>query len=338
MEAINSIMLLEQSIEILDQTKLPLIEESISITDYRRMITAIKRLEVRGAPAIGIAAMGAAWLAAMEFQTSPDFSHLMELALLEIESARPTAVNLHKAIQHLRLIIDWSASPEEIVLQLDRERRQLADYEENACIQMGKLGADLIGAKANSLKILTHCNTGSLATVGIGTALGVIRTLADRIPIQVFADETRPLLQGARLTMWELQKSKIPAKLITDNMAAWIMKREKIDCIITGADRICQNGDSANKIGTYNLAILAKYHGIPFYIVAPETTIDHTLVSGEQIRIEERDASEVHTFAGVLSAPKDSDTCNPAFDVTPGALITAIITDKKVYIPPYSLS
>lgn len=317
---------------ILDQTELPHKEILLEIKDYRMMIEAIKKLRIRGAPAIGIAAAGAAWLAALEFQHLSNFKDYMYQAVQEIELSRPTAVNLFHACEKIREIIQLT--PENnLVFSLFEYLDSLFHYEFDSCNLMAENGFNYIPRTFN--KILTHCNTGGLATYGSGTALGVIRRIAQDREITVFADETRPLLQGSRLTMWELKKSKIPSFLITDNMAAHIIKTEKIDCIITGADRICRNGDSANKIGTMNLAILANYFKIPFYIVAPESTIDRKCEHGDLINIEEREAHEVYSLYGQLISPDEINVRNPAFDVSPAHLISAIITEKKVYEFPY---
>lgn len=329
---VHSILRKKASMLILDQTELPHKEIFLEINDYRLMIEAIKKLRIRGAPAIGIAAAGGAWLAALEFQNHSDFKDQLSVAVNEIESSRPTAVNLFHACEKIREIIQHT--PENnLVFSLFEYLDSLFHYEFDSCNQMAENGYNFIPKSFN--KILTHCNTGGLATYGSGTALGVIRRLAQDRSITVFADETRPLLQGARLTMWELKKSKIPAYLITDNMAAHMIKTEKIDCIITGADRICKNGDSANKIGTMNLAILANYFKIPFYIVAPESTIDRKCEHGDLITIEEREAGEVSSLYGQIISPEEINVRNPAFDVSPAHLITAIITEKKVYEYPY---
>ncbi len=325
-EFIRSIRLVRDEILMLDQTLLPIEEETLVIRDYRQCIEAIKMLRIRGAPAIGVAAGAAAWLAAMEFEGKGDYLELMHKALDEIEASRPTAVNLFKATQAIRKIIQGNDAGR--ILEFTEN---LIDYEIEACKNMGIHGAEEI--KGEKLGILTHCNTGSLATVGIGTALGVIRTIAQDRPVHVFVDETRPLLQGARLTTWELMQSGIPCTLITDNMAASVIATGAVDCVITGADRIAANGDSANKIGTYGLSILAKHHDIPLYIVAPESTIDRDTPTGEQIDIEERKPEEVVGFREVRTAPNGCKVYNPAFDVTPAENIAAIITNTGIWHP-----
>ena len=327
---IESICISKNKIEILDQTQLPFVEKYIIIENYREMAEAIFKLKIRGAPAIGIAAATGCYLAALEFENKDDALSNIFKAITDLENTRPTAVNLFSATSKIRKII--KNNPNNISDQLYKFTISLMNYEKTACEKMGENGLKFIGKVK---KILTHCNTGSLATYGIGTALGVIREIALENQIKVFADETRPLLQGARLTMWELNKSNIDATLITDNMAAQIIKREKIDCIIVGADRIAKNGDSANKIGTLGLSILAKYFNIPFYIVAPETTIDRNISTGNEIKIEERNHNEVRKIKDFSITSDEFKAANPAFDVTPSELITAIITDEKVYTYPY---
>ncbi len=329
---LESIKLFRDKIIIIDQTLLPSKELELEIINYREMIEAIKKLRIRGAPALGVAAAATAYLAAKEFHKKDDFITLLLKAIDEIEESRPTAVNLFLATEKIKKIIsnNENLNIPEMIFNFACELR---DYEIEACEKMGKNGADFLG-KPN-LKILTHCNAGSLATVGIGTSLGVIRKIAERFKIQVFVDETRPLLQGARLTMWELMKSGVPCTLISDNMAASTILSEQIDCIITGADRIAVNGDTANKIGTFNLGILSKHFNIPFYIVAPETTIDKEILTGNEINIEQRNPDEVRHFHSVKTAPINCLVHNPAFDVTPAELISGIITDKKVYKFPY---
>ena len=328
---IESIRISKNKVEILDQTQLPFVEKYIEIQNYREMAEAIFRLKIRGAPAIGIAASAGSYLAALEFENKENFLDNIFRAITDLENTRPTAVNLFAATLKIRKII--KENPINISEQLYKFTIDLMNYEKYACEKMGENGSKFIG---NVKNILTHCNTGSLATYGIGTALGVIRTIALKNKIQVFADETRPLLQGSRLTMWELHKSNIDATLITDNMAAQIIKKEKIDCIIVGADRIAKNGDSANKIGTFGLSILANHFKIPFYIVAPETTIDRNISTGNEIKIEERNHNEVRKFKDYSITSEEFKVANPAFDVTPSEFITAIITDEKVYQYPYS--
>lgn len=324
--------------EIIDQTLLPEIEKTILIENHYEMIDAIKKLKIRGAPAIGIAAVAGTYLACRKLHKHKDFEKLMFQAVSDIEKSRPTAVNLFKATEKVRQIMqkDSSVWLEKINELVDR----IMNYEFNACEKMADNALKII--PKDFTVFLTHCNTGSLATYGIGTALGVIRKISSHnreyrngCNIEVFVDETRPLLQGARLTMWELLKSNIECTLITDNMAARVINNKKVQAIITGADRITSNGDTANKIGTFNLAILANYFNIPFYIVAPESTIDINLKSGYEMIIEERCPEEIIKIKNQVIAPEESKVYNPAFDITPGKLITAIITDKACYKYPY---
>ncbi len=317
-------------LHILDQRKLPTEESYIITEDYLEVCDAIKTLAVRGAPAIGIAAAYGVYLALKSIQKA-EFSEEIIRAGDLIKSSRPTAVNLSWAVDKLLLLIkniNDKKEAEEILLRTAHEILK-EDIEMNQ--KMGDFGSTLFSKKVN---ILTHCNAGSLATGGYGTALGVIRSVYRDGKIKmVYADETRPLLQGARLTVYELMKDDIPVTLITDSMAAYHMQQGLIDCIITGADRIVANGDTANKIGTYNLGILAKYHGIPLYVAAPYSTFDFGLKKGEEIVIENRDPEEVRKFGDKYSAPKDCLVSNPAFDVTPAELITAIITERGIISP-----
>ncbi|HNW99784.1 MAG TPA: S-methyl-5-thioribose-1-phosphate isomerase [Candidatus Cloacimonadota bacterium] len=333
MNIIRPIQLFEDTVLILDQTLLPGEERWLEIHDYRNMIEAIKSLRVRGAPLLGLAAITAIYLAAIEFTNDDNFAGRLAKAIQEVEASRPTAVNLFKATARVKAILNSSANSEDVINQLRNLYLSIHRFEEAACDSMGQNGASLFQS-SGKLNIMTICNTGSLATIGIGTALGVIRTLAQSHDVHVYATETRPLLQGARLTMWELQKSGIPATLITDNMAGWVMKTKGIDAILTGADRITVSGDTANKIGTLNLAILAHHYHIPFYVVAPETTIDTSISSGDEIRIEERKPGEITFICKQSIAPEGCDVFNPAFDVTPHSLISGIITDRGVYKPP----
>lgn len=322
---------------LLDQTRLPLAEEYIECRDYRRVAEAIRRLEVRGAPAIGAAAafglvLGAKELLAngLELQT--------ELAKIasELRSTRPTAVNLAWAIE--RMLQRAATLPPQYsrAEQYDRlldEARLIADEDRSANANMAFHGATLF---THPMSVLTHCNAGALATVATGTALGVIvQAWRDGNITRVYADETRPLLQGARLTTFELVNQGVPVTLITDNMAAWSMKTGKVQAVIVGADRVARNGDVANKIGTYGLAVLAQAHGIPFYVAAPLSTFDFLISDGSFIPIEERHPDEVFHFAGVRTAPEGISAFNPAFDVTPSNLITAIITEVGVLRAPY---
>lgn len=315
---------------ILDQRNLPLEERYIITEDYLEVCQAIKTLAVRGAPAIGIAAAYGVYLALKSIQKEAFLEELLKIGDL-IKSSRPTAVNLSWAVDKVLLLIENISDKKEAEEILLRAANGILEEDIEMNQKMGDFGSTLFSEQVN---ILTHCNAGSLATGGYGTALGVIRSAYRDGKIKmVYADETRPLLQGARLTVYELMKDDIPVTLITDSMAAYHMQQGLIDCIITGADRIVANGDTANKIGTYNLGILAKYHGIPLYVAAPYSTFDFELKKGEEIVIENRDSEEVRKFGDKYSAPKDCLVSNPAFDVTPADLITAIITERGIISP-----
>jgi methylthioribose-1-phosphate isomerase len=304
-----------------------MVEQSILIDDYQVMIDAIKKLKIRGAPALGIAAAAAAYLACKKFQFGPEFEKNMFKAVLEIKNSRPTAVNLFNATQQITQILTQNTIL--WVKLIDDLVNNLMEYEYKACEKMAQSGYDFI--PKHMTKFLTHCNTGSLATYGIGTGLGVLKKINAQRKIEVFVTETRPLLQGTRLTLWELKKANIKATLIADSMIARTIQTKGIQGIITGADRIAKNGDFANKIGTLNLAIIAKHFNIPFYVVAPETTIDEEAITGKQMVMEERDAEELTTFNGVQVAPDGTQVFNPAFDVTPFEMVAAIITDERVW-------
>ncbi|MFA5079375.1 MAG: S-methyl-5-thioribose-1-phosphate isomerase [Dehalococcoidia bacterium] len=321
---------------LLDQTALPQRETYLEISDYRAAVHAIKTLQVRGAPAIGIAAgygivLGAQSLRARSLKT---FQREMERILEDFAASRPTAVNLFWTIDRMRRALSGIASPAQALKALEREARLIHRQESAAMAGLSRIGSALIGKNCT---VLTHCNTGQLATgVEYGTALGVIKYAAGQgKKVSVYADETRPLLQGARLTTWELQRLKIPVTLITDGMAGHFIKLGKIDCVIVGADRIAANGDTANKIGTYSVAVLAAENGIPFYVAAPASSIDMSLASGEGIPIEERGMQEVLKFNGQSIAPRRVRAANPAFDVTPHRYISAIVTEKGIVRPPY---
>jgi len=316
---------------LLDQTALPQGEIYLEISDYRVAVNAIKTLQVRGAPAIGIAAGYGIVLGAQSLRTRSlkTFQREMERILDDFAASRPTAVNLFWTIDRMRRALSRTASPAEAVKLLEREAKLIHRQESAAMAGLSRIG--------KNFTVLTHCNTGQLATgVEYGTALGVIKYAAEQGKnFSVYADETRPLLQGARLTTWELQRLKIPVTLITDGMAGHFMRRGKIDCVMVGADRIAANGDTANKIGTYSVAVLAGENGIPFYVAAPFSSIDMSLVSGEGIPIEERGMQEVLKFNGRSIAPRRVRAANPAFDVTPHRYITAIVTEKGIVRPPY---
>jgi len=322
-------------LRLLDQRRLPLEIVYLDCPNHSAVADAIKKMVVRGAPAIGSAAAYGLLLAARVYaacsasQTFDHFKQQLALAAEELRSTRPTAVNLEWALRRLLTAVDQTGSPVEAVQVLEREATLIASEDIEANRAIGKFGAALVKDGAN---IITHCNAGALATVDYGTALGVIRSAhEDGKRIHVYADETRPYLQGARLTAWELMQDGIPVTLITDSMAAWVMAAKKADMVIVGADRVAANGDVANKIGTYGLAVLADFHKIPFYVAAPLSSIDLSIESGRDIIIEERDPEEVTHLAGQQVAPSGVVVFNPAFDVTPAALITAVITEKGIF-------
>lgn len=325
----------DKSIRIVDQTALPAHLKMLDIEDWHDMVTAIKELKVRGAPAIGVAAAYGIALGARSIRESDEEGFLKELddILAAFAAARPTAVNLFRSIERMKARIAGEKGKDAIVRALIEEARSIHAGEIEATETLSRYGADLI---ADGSAILTHCNAGPLATAGYGTALGVILAAREQgKEISVYADETRPLLQGARLTVWELMQENIPVTLITDSMAGYFMSCGRVDCVIVGADRIATGGDTANKIGTYTLAVLARENGIPFYVAAPVSTIDPSLRLGCDIPIEERSATEVTTLAGVCTAPPGAKAANPAFDVTPARFITGIITERGVIRPPY---
>jgi methylthioribose-1-phosphate isomerase len=326
-----------EGVRFLDQTRLPLEETYVLATSSDQVADVITTMVVRGAPAIGVAAaMGVALGVKNSSATSiPALTSELEAISKTLAKTRPTAVNLFWAIERMRrLYSEIHARPiDEIRTSLIAEAQQirLEDIAINECI--GKNGAPLI---PDGKTVLTHCNAGALATAGYGTALGVIRAaVASGKKIDVFADETRPFLQGARLTVWELQHDHIPATLITDNMAGHFLHSGRIGCVVVGADRIAANGDVANKIGTYSVAVLAKENGVPFYVAAPISTLDLSLASGDLIPIEQRAAAEVTHVQGVQMAPDGTTVENPAFDVTPNRYVTAIVTERGVARPPY---
>jgi methylthioribose-1-phosphate isomerase len=316
-------------LQLLDQRLLPTEETWLEYRDYQGVAEAIRSMVVRGAPAIGIAAAFGAWFAARDIQAEsfegfwPEF----ERRCAVLAATRPTAVNLCWALERMKSLVRANSLQPPVNLKIALEYEALAIAEEDLRINraMGRHGEALLNDGA---RILTHCNAGALATGGFGTALGVIRAaVAAGKRISVLADETRPWLQGARLTAWELQRDGIPVTLICDNMAGWLMSKGEIDGVIVGADRIAANGDTANKIGTYTVAVLAKEHGIPFYVAAPTSTIDLSLSDGSLIPIEERSAREVTHSGERRLAPEGVAVRNPAFDVTPAHLISAIITE-----------
>ncbi len=323
-------------VRIIDQTRLPREEAYLDISDYQDLASAIKELKVRGAPAIGIAGAYAVVLGAQKIEAaSPDvFLRILNGIIAEIAGTRPTARNLFFTLERMKNVAESGNDCAEIKQALVEEAIQIHNEEAAATERISQYGAELI---EDGMTILTHCNAGPLATSGYGTALGIIIMAKEQGKnIRVLADETRPLLQGARLTTWELQKSGVPVTLITDNMAGHFMRTGKVDGVITGADRIAANGDTANKIGTYTLAVLAKENNIPFYVAAPTSTIDISVETGEKIPIEERAAEEVTHIRGIAIAPEGTTAANPAFDVTPHRYISAIITEKGIIKEPYS--
>ncbi|HBH18260.1 MAG TPA: S-methyl-5-thioribose-1-phosphate isomerase [Cyanobacteria bacterium UBA9579] len=331
----------EDHVTLIDQTQLPYNFETVDITDYQQMGTAIKDMLVRGAPAIGIAgafgiALGAQELSHIDSK-SEFFKRLEEIGDY-LKSTRPTAVNLMWAVDR-QLNFAKSVNSEDVSLITDaliENAIKMHDEDIEINKKIGKHGAELVPEGAT---ILTHCNAGALATAGYGTALGVIRAAYEKDPtIRVFADETRPRQQGAKLTAWELVMDNIPVTLITDGMCGFFMSKDMIDFVVVGADRIAANGDTANKIGTYTVAIVAKEHNIPFYIAAPLSTIDTSISSGEEIPIEERDWEEVTHINGKRICPEGVDIINPAFDVTPAKYISGIITEVGVLRPDYKES
>jgi methylthioribose-1-phosphate isomerase len=331
---IETIQWTDDGVVMIDQTRLPRQEIYVTCTDYHQVADAIRSMVIRGAPAIGVAAAMGIALGMRHAKSSAEFDGICET----ICSTRPTAVNLFWAIERMRRVFAESSahSFEEIRERLIAEAVQIRieDIAINECI--GKNGAPLI---PDGKTVLTHCNAGALATAGYGTALGVIRAaVASGKNIDVFADETRPFLQGARLTLWELQHDHIPVTLITDNMAGHFLHSGRIGCVVVGADRIASNGDVANKIGTYSVAVLAKENNVPFYVAAPISTLDLSLASGDEIPIEQRAATEVTHLQGVPVAPEGTEAANPAFDVTPNRYVTAIITERGVVRAPYTES
>jgi len=332
---IKAIEWLGDRVRILDQTKLPQEEEYLELSRYQDIASAIKQLKIRGAPAIGVAGAYAVALGALKIKAKSraDFLERLRAISQTIASTRPTARNLFRAIDRMQQVAEVGKDIEQIKTALVSEAIKIETEEAEATIKLSQLGAGLID---DGFTILTHCNTGALATAGYGTALGVIKKAWEQgKKIKVFATETRPLLQGARITAWELNKAGIPFTLITDSMAGYFMSRGEVNCVIVGADRIAANGDTANKIGTYTLALLAKENGIPFYVAAPTTTIDLSLASGDKIPIEQRSPGEVTHIQGVAIAPEGIEAANPAFDVTPHNYITAIITEDGIIRQPY---
>jgi len=328
---VETIQWTDAGVVMIDQTRLPREQAFVTCTTYREVAEAIRSMVIRGAPAIGVAAaMGVA----LGVQEGADF----EIVCQTLAQTRPTAVNLFWAIDRMRrLAASLNGAPRyEVVQRMIQEARQIRSEDIAICRAIGRHGEPLV---PDGKTVLTHCNAGALATAGYGTALGVIRAAAEAgKKIDVFADETRPFLQGSRLTAWELQQDAIATTIITDNMAGHFLRSGRIGCVVVGADRIAANGDVANKIGTYSVAVLAKENGVPFYVAAPVSTFDLTLASGDAIPIEQRPASEVTHVFGVPIAPENIAVENPAFDVTPARYVTAIVCERGVAWPPYEES
>jgi methylthioribose-1-phosphate isomerase len=321
-EAVEPIRWTSDALHLLDQRRLPHEVTYVACRNAHEVAVAIREMVVRGAPAIGVSA---AFGLALASKNGEDVREAAE----ELRGARPTAVNLMWALDRM---LEAHARGDDLV----GEAQRMFDEDVAANRRIGRFGAELLGSRAT---VLTHCNAGALATAGYGTALGVIRAAVESgKKIAVFADETRPYLQGSRLTAWELQREGIDVTLITDSMAGHFFQQGKFDAVVVGADRIAANGDTANKIGTYTVAVLANAHGVPFYIAAPMSTVDVSCPNGQGIPIEERSAVEVTEILGMRMAPEGVAARHPAFDVTPARLITAIITDRGVLRPPYSES
>lgn len=321
---------------LLDQRFLPSINQDYVCNSCSDLVYAIKNMVVRGAPAIGVSAAYGCVLAAMEHRNDAEWRKKLDISLKELEFARPTAVNLAWAVNRMKKGLDTLADINEVISLWQKKAEQIHFEDIEICRQIGLSGADVI---KDGDTVLTHCNAGALATGGYGTALGVIRAAWEQgKKINVIADETRPLLQGARLTALELADEGIPVKVACDNAAAFLMQKKLVQVIITGADRIAGNGDTANKIGTLGLAIAAKYYGMPFYIAAPLSTIDGAAMTGSEIVIEERESCEVEFFDGKKIVPENVCAVNYAFDITPSDLITGIITEKGILKPPYEKS
>jgi len=325
---------------ILDQRLLPTEIKYLDCVSYRQVYDAIKTLAVRGAPAIGVAAGYGMALAAQEAvdNNAKNFSQFLFQAGDYLVSSRPTAVNLSWAVERIKRLTGTQGKPasKKMLSSILEEAKKIEKEDVAQCKKIGEWGESLL---PDPCTVLTHCNAGSLATAGYGTALGVIYAAVLRGKrVQVFCDESRPLLQGSRLSAWELMQSGIPATIICDDMSAQVMRDKGVDLVIVGADRIAGNGDFANKIGTYGLAVLAHYHNIPFYVAAPTSTIDFNIESGDEIPIEERDPVEITEGMGRRTAPYGAQVYNPAFDITPAELVTGFITERGIHRPPFETS
>jgi len=334
---IHTIEWTDSGVVMLDQRLLPTEEIYNTYTSHSEVAEAIRSMVIRGAPAIGVAAaMGIALgLKNADPKTVSEMDDAFEQICDDIGTTRPTAVNLFWAVERMKKVYQGARSQgiQAVCSALIQESVEMHAEDIEANRRMGRFGQELLPNKA---QVLTHCNAGALATAGYGTALGVIRAAVEAgKQIHVFADETRPFLQGARLTAWELAKDHIPVTVITDNMAGHFMKKKEIDCVVVGADRIAGNGDVANKIGTYSVAVLAKENGIPFYVAAPISTLDLSIPDGSHIPIEERDPAEVSSINGIPVTPAGVGVSNPAFDVTPNHYVHAIITDRGIARPPF---
>lgn len=331
------------AIRILDQTLLPAEELYLELTDVDEMVEAIRALRVRGAPAIGIAAAHGlalayrkAWEASGFSEDEAVLAETFQSAWSSLKAARPTAVNLAWALDRMARVYSQAAheAVESKVHRLLDEAETIAREDRDMGLRIGRWGLEVI--PEDGCGILTHCNAGALATGGVGTALApVYAAHASRIPVHLFADETRPLLQGARLTAWEAKRVGVPVTVLTDSMAGALMRAGRVGMVMVGADRVAANGDVANKIGTYGLAVLAAHHGIPFYVALPRTTFDPGARTGQEIPIEERAPEEVGSFASFATTPAEVDIWNPAFDITPAHLVTAFLTDGGVLRPPF---
>ncbi|MBD3384540.1 S-methyl-5-thioribose-1-phosphate isomerase [candidate division KSB1 bacterium] len=337
MDELQAVQWKDGKVLILDQQKLPNELVLLSISDYKNVVNAIKALNVRGAPAIGIAAAYGVVLSVWHLGDGDRaaFLETANQAINDLKKSRPTAKNLFWALEKMRLVLSNNLNRplNEIRRVLLENARRIHQDDIQRCKKIGEHGAGLIAIRST---VLTHCNAGALATGGYGTALGVIRAAEDKgKKIRVYATETRPLLQGARLTAFELMEDDIDVTLVCDSMVGYLMQKNMIDAVVVGADRIARNGDVANKIGTYSVAVLAKQHSVPFYVAAPLSTFDFDLKSGEEIPIEERHADEIRQIGSIQLAPEDVAVLNPAFDVTPASLTSAIITEKGVLKPPY---
>ena len=333
--AVKTIEWKKDRVVMIDQRLLPEKEVFRVCRDYREVAEAIRGMVIRGAPAIGVAAAMGVALGCLK-AAEKNFDREFDRIVLCLSKTRPTAVNLFWALERMRKAYRENRGQGVEAVKRLLEEEALKIYREDIAAnkELGRLGAGLL---RNARRIMTHCNAGALATAGFGTALGVIRALKESgKEIEVWVNETRPLLQGARLTAWELKKEKIPATLITDNMAGYLMQTGSVDAVVVGCDRVAANGDVANKIGTYSVAVLAQRHGIPFYVAAPTSSIDINCPSGKEIPIEQRDPEEVSHIFGRSLAPRGIKVLNPAFDVTTQDLVTAIITEKGVIHSPYA--